>query len=134
MNRSGLCIRQVLDYYDAGTDRLVVVHDELDLPPGTARLKRGGGHGGHNGLRDIVAHCGADFLRLRIGIGHPGSKDLVVDYVLHPPSRPERDLILDALAAGITALERLATDGLESAMQQLHAPAVREQKDFGPAG
>lgn len=136
MNRSGQCVRAVLDYYNATPDRLLVVHDELDLPPGTARLKRGGGHGGHNGLRDIVAHCGPDFLRLRVGIGHPGNKDQVTDYVLHPPTEVERALILDALAAAVGALEKMVAAGLEPATQQLHTQTPRpgDAAEFGPAG
>ncbi len=74
MNRSGLSIRALLDYVKAPVGELLVVHDELDLPPGTARFKLGGGHGGHNGLRDTITHCGADFWRLRLGIGHPGDR------------------------------------------------------------
>lgn len=124
MNRSGQCVRRVLDWYRADPSRLLVLHDELDLPPGTARLKMGGGHGGHNGLRDIIAHCGADFMRLRIGIGHPGHRDLVTDYVLHAPGRDERELILGALAVAADAVGTLASQGLEKAMQSLHARRI----------
>jgi len=141
MNRSGQSVRRVLDYYNVPVGQLLVVHDELDLPPGVARLKRGGGHGGHNGLRDIVATCGPEFLRLRLGIGHPGHKDLVTDYVLHPPGKGERGLILDAMGAAISAVEVLVqADGgqvaLDRAMQQLHSTAPRAygNGDFGPAG
>lgn len=141
MNRSGQCVRKVLDYYGLSTDQLLVVHDELDLPPATARLKKGGGHGGHNGLRDIVATCGPDFLRLRLGIGHPGHKDLVTDYVLHAPGKAERAQILDAMEMAIGAVEVLALSvvnggGLEKAMQQLHSVAPRTDStgEFGPAG
>jgi len=136
MNRSGQCARRVLDYYHVPVDRLVVLHDELDLPVGTARLKRGGGHGGHNGLRDIVATLGPDFLRLRLGIGHPGHKDLVTGYVLHAPSKDERSQILDATAAALAAIEVLVAEGLEKAMQQLHSATPRTDAtgEFGPAG
>jgi peptidyl-tRNA hydrolase, PTH1 family len=136
MNRSGQCVRKVLDYYGIPAEQLLVVHDELDLPPATARLKKGGGHGGHNGLRDIVATCGADFLRLRLGIGHPGHKDLVTDYVLHAPGKAERAQILDAMEAAIGAVEVLAQSGLEKAMQQLHTTTPRNDAtgEFGPAG
>lgn len=135
MNRSGQCARRVLDYYGTGVQQLLVLHDELDLPPGTARLKRAGGHGGHNGLRDIIAHCGPDFLRLRIGIGHPGHRDLVTDYVLRAPAKAERDVILDALAESADAVEVLVESGLERAMHQLHSrtPAAGTG-EFGPAG
>ncbi|MEJ2274424.1 MAG: aminoacyl-tRNA hydrolase [Woeseiaceae bacterium] len=82
MNRSGPPVRGLLDYYRLGPDELLVAHDEIDLPPGTVRLKEGGGHGGHNGIRDVIRHCGPDFLRLRLGVGHPGEKDQVTNYVL----------------------------------------------------
>ena len=136
MNRSGQSVRQVLDYYNLSVEQLLVVHDELDLPPGTARLKQGGGHGGHNGLRDIIATCGADVLRLRLGIGHPGHKDLVTDYVLHAPGKGERLQILDAMEAALSAVEVLATFGLERATQQLHSTTPRTDAtgEFGPAG
>ena len=71
-----------MDYYRLKASGLLVAHDEIDLPPGTVRLKKGGGHGGHNGIRDVIKHCGADFMRLRIGVGHPGEKDRVTGYVL----------------------------------------------------
>jgi PTH1 family peptidyl-tRNA hydrolase len=133
MNRSGQCVRAVMDFYKVPVESLLLVHDELDLPVGTVRLKRGGGHGGHNGLRDAVAHCGADFLRLRVGIGHPGHKSQVVDYVLHAPGKAERLLILDGLDAAAGAIETLARSGLDKAMQQLHT-AAPTPADLGPAG
>ncbi len=136
MNRSGQSLRSVLDYYSIPVENVLVAHDELDLPAGVARLKKGGGHGGHNGLRDIVATCGPDFLRLRVGIGHPGHKDLVTDYVLHPPGKDERNRILDALEAALGAVEVLASSGPEKAMQQLHSVTPRSDAtgEFGPAG
>ena len=85
MNRSGLAIRALLDYQKVPAGEMLVVHDELDLPPGVARLKHGGGHGGHNGLRDTITHVGPEFWRLRLGIGHPGDRSQVIDYVLHRP-------------------------------------------------
>jgi PTH1 family peptidyl-tRNA hydrolase len=136
MNRSGQCVRKVLDYYGVAAEQLLVVHDELDLPAGVARLKKGGGHGGHNGLRDIVATCGPDFLRLRLGIGHPGHKDLVTGYVLHAPGMAERSQMLDAMEAAISAVEVLAAGSLDKAMQQLHSATPRTDAtgEFGPAG
>jgi len=86
MNRSGQSIQSLANFYKISPDQILVVHDELDLSPGTAKLKSGGGHGGHNGLRDTIAALGTPaYLRLRLGIGHPGHRDQVVDYVLHPP-------------------------------------------------
>ena len=96
MNRSGLSIRQVSDFYKIGADEILVAYDELDLPVGTVRLKHAGGHGGHNGVRDTIAHIGESFYRMRLGIGHPGTKTEVIDYVLTRAPRPEEDLIVRA--------------------------------------
>jgi len=136
MNRSGQSMRQTIDYFKLLPERVLVIHDELDLPPGTARLKRGGGHGGHNGLRDIIAHCGRDFLRLRIGIGHPGRKEQVVGYVLRPPGKDELLQIRHAIDESRHAIDILFADGLEAAMQYLHTatPAQDVTQDLGPAG
>lgn len=123
MNLSGQPIRAVLDYYRVEPGELLVVHDEIDLPPGTLRFKKGGGHGGHNGLRDIIRHVGADFMRLRIGVGHPGSKDQVTGYVLKKPGRDERAGFEDAVDEAATAVESLACDGFEAATKALHTRA-----------
>lgn len=120
MNESGQAVRRLLDFYKLQPEQLLVLHDELDLPPGTMRLKKGGGHGGHNGLRDIISHCGKDFLRLRIGIGHPGHKSQVSGFVLRNPGAAERTLIEDSLPAAEQAIERLLSEGLEKAMHWLH--------------
>ena len=120
MNESGQAIRRMLDFYKLTPEQLLVVHDELDLPPGTVRFKLGGGHGGHNGLRDIISHCGKEFLRLRIGIGHPGHKSQVTGYVLSSPGLEERQLIEAALPDASQAVECLLQDGLERAMHTLH--------------
>jgi len=122
MNESGQAIRRLLDFYKLAPDQMLVVHDELDLPPGTARLKQGGGHGGHNGLRDIISHCGQEFLRLRIGIGHPGDKSQVTAYVLRDPVAKEKQLIEQSLPDAERAIVCLLTDGAERAMHQLHTP------------
>lgn len=126
MNRSGQSIRRTIDYFKLSPEQILVVHDELDLPPGTARLKRGGGHGGHNGLRDVIAHCGREFLRLRIGIGHPGSKQQVAGYVLRPPGKDELAEISHAIDEGRRAIDRLFADGLEAAMKYLHTAPPEE--------
>ncbi len=132
MNHSGQSLRQAIDYYGVPLDRVLVIHDDLDLPPGTARLKLGGGHGGHNGLRDIIAHCGRDFLRLRIGIGHPGSKDQVTGYVLRPPGKDELPKLEEALREGQEAIDVLMREGLEAAQKFLHtaSPPVDITKDL----
>jgi PTH1 family peptidyl-tRNA hydrolase len=98
-----------------------VVHDDLDLPPGTVRLKQNGGHGGHNGLRDLIPSLGGnDFLRLRIGIGHPGHRDDVIDYVLRPAAREEQAAIEAAIEAALGVLSDVITGNLEAAMKVLH--------------
>jgi peptidyl-tRNA hydrolase, PTH1 family len=105
-----------------------VVHDELDLPPGTVRLKRGGGHGGHNGLRDITSRLGSsDFSRLRIGIGHPGSAAQVVEYVLHRPSREDEESIREAVKVSADTLPLVLAGELEKAMNRLHSRANVER-------
>ena len=122
MNRSGLAVQSLLSFYRFTAEQLLVVHDEIDLPPGTAKLKTGGGHGGHNGLRDIINQLGSkDFHRLRIGVGHPGSKDQVVDYVLHDASRDDRILIERDIDDAVSVMPELASGALEQAMQKLHS-------------
>lgn len=120
MNVSGQAVAALAGYYKITPDQMLVVHDELDLLPGTARLKHGGGPGGHNGLKDIIARLGADFWRLRIGIGHPGDKNAVADFVLHRPSGPEEQLMRDALEQSLSTLPLLAAGDMAGAMQQLH--------------
>jgi len=122
MNDSGRSVGSLAQFYKIEPAEILVVHDELDLPPGVARLKMGGGHGGHNGLKDIVAHLGTkDFWRLRIGIGHPGDRAEVVNYVLGNPRKEEREQIEDALlkAKGIANL--IIEGKTEAAMLKLHS-------------
>ncbi len=121
MNRSGLAVRALADYMKVEPGQILVAHDELDLPVGDARLKLGGGAGGHNGLRDIITHLGADFWRLRLGIGHPGDKDGVIDYVLRRASREDEARIIDAVAKSLDALTVFLEQGAEKAMNGLHA-------------
>ena len=98
MNQSGTSVQALASWYRLKPEQLLIVHDELDLPAGTIRLKVGGGHGGHNGLRDIIRCLGSgDFIRLRVGIGHPGSKDKVLNHVLQAPSRDDRQHIDTAI-------------------------------------
>lgn len=125
MNESGKSVRRFIDFYKFDPEKILVIHDDLDLPPGTARLKRGGGHGGHNGLRDVIAWCGRDFLRLRIGIGHPGEKRQVASYVLKQAPAGEHALIEASLIEGGKGLDVLMQDGLERAQSYLHAPTLR---------
>jgi peptidyl-tRNA hydrolase, PTH1 family len=123
MNKSGIALGAALRYYKIDPDEMLVAHDELDLPPGTARLKFDGGHGGQNGLRDTMAHLGhGAFHRLRIGIGHPGHKDRVTPWVLGRASARDEDDILGAVGAALDVLP-LAVDGdFNEAMKRLHTP------------
>ena len=121
MNRSGLAVRQLSTFYKIPLEEILVAHDELDLDPGVVRLKRGGGHGGHNGLRDISSQLGKDFMRLRIGIGHPGHKDDVVDFVLSRARREEQQGIDDAINEAADAAEDIISGQSQKAMNQLHS-------------
>ena len=122
MNRSGFAVQSLLSFYRITAEQLLVAHDEIDLPPGTTKLKTGGGHGGHNGLRDIISQLDSkDFHRLRIGVGHPGSKEQVVDYVLHNASRDDQISIDQNIDAAVAVLPDLASGAFEKAMQTLHS-------------
>ncbi len=121
MNRSGQSVAALSRYFKIAPEQILVLHDELDLPPGDNRLKRGGGHGGHNGLRDIINRIGKDFLRLRIGIGHPGDRNQVVNYVLKAPSREDLAAIEEANRRSLDILPLLLDGQLDKAMQQLHS-------------
>jgi PTH1 family peptidyl-tRNA hydrolase len=121
MNRSGLSIRSLSDYLKIAPEHILVAHDELDLPPGVARFKLGGGHGGHNGLRDTITHIGANFWRLRLGIGHPGDKSEVIDFVLQRATSKEEDLIMAALQSAMKQLPVFLDQGSEKAMHLLHS-------------
>ena len=123
MNRSGVSVRQLSDFYKIAPENILVAHDELDLPAGGVRLKQGGGHGGHNGLRDTIAHIGETFWRLRLGIGHPGNKAEVIDYVLTRAPRAGEDLILEAVSTAADCMPLLLEQGAERAMTRLHSRA-----------
>ena len=124
MNHSGQAVRSVMDYYGVAAEALLVAYDELDLNPGVARLKAGGGHGGHNGLRDIFRHVpDHDFLRLRIGIGHPGNKDAVTGYVLSRPDAADERLIRDSIGEAVDVLPAVLAGDLGAAMKKLHTVA-----------
>ncbi|MEJ2687485.1 MAG: aminoacyl-tRNA hydrolase [Gammaproteobacteria bacterium] len=122
MNLSGQAVSALAGFFRIAPEQMLVVHDDLDLPPGTVRLKRGGGHGGHNGLRDLIGRLGSrDFLRLRLGIGHPGQRGGVVNYVLQRPSRDDVDAIESAIVEGIEALPLVLAGEMERAMHRLHS-------------
>ena len=120
MNESGGPIRGMIDYYRLRATEMLVAHDEIDLEPGTVRLKKGGGHGGHNGLRDVIRHCGPEFLRLRLGVGHPGHKDQVTGYVLKKASADTAIDIERNIDQAIDVMPTLVNDGLNAAMKALH--------------
>ncbi|CAG9163427.1 MULTISPECIES: aminoacyl-tRNA hydrolase [Cupriavidus] len=132
MNRSGLAVVSLARFYKILPDEIVVAHDEMDLPPGAAKLKRGGGAGGHNGLKDIAAHLTTqEFWRLRLGVGHPrnlpggagAGREDVVNFVLKPPRKEEQQAIDEAIDRSIDPLGLLARGDAERAMAQLHTVA-----------
>ena len=125
MNKSGAAVVQALNYYKIKPEEMLVAHDDLDLPPGTARLKFDGGHGGQNGLRDIFTHLGhGKFHRLRIGIGHPGHKDQVTSWVLGRPGAADETLIIGAVASALEIVSLIVGGNFNDAMKRLHTAAA----------
>jgi PTH1 family peptidyl-tRNA hydrolase len=123
MNRSGQSVGSALRYWKVEPEQMLVAHDDLDLPPGAARLKFDGGHGGQNGLRDLFAHLGhGRFHRLRLGIGHPGHRDQVTNWVLGKPGRVDEEAMLDAVAASLHVLPLAVEGNFNEAMKRLHTP------------
>lgn len=121
MNRSGQAVGALARFYKVPADEILIVHDELDLPAGSARLKLGGGHGGHNGLRDIINHLSTrEFRRLRLGIDHPGHRDQVVNYVLDQPSKADRKAIDEAIDEALAVLPDVIAGRHDQAMNRLH--------------
>lgn len=122
MNRSGQSVGALANFYKIGVENILVAHDELDLAPGTARLKTGGGHGGHNGLRDIISALGnqAGFARLRLGIGHPGHAGQVADYVLKKAPPAEFERIAESIAMALRVLPDVVNGNMDKAMNALH--------------
>lgn len=121
MNLSGKSAQALAQFYKITLEDILVVHDELDLEPGTARLKKGGGHGGHNGLRDISARMGKDFWRLRLGIGHPGDKNKVSGYVLNKASKDDRISIERAIDNASRVIDDVVAGETQKAMHRLHS-------------
>jgi PTH1 family peptidyl-tRNA hydrolase len=125
MNESGSAVAALAQFHKIAPDEILVVHDELDLPPGGVKIKQGGGHAGHNGLRDIIEKLGTpDFWRLRIGIGHPrdlaASQQEVVDFVLHPPRKDEQEMIDAVIDRGVAVFDLILADNMAAAMHKLH--------------
>ena len=132
MNHSGQVVRAVVDYYRVPAQNLLVAYDELDLPPGTARLKQGGGHGGHNGLRDIFRHMDdTDFLRLRIGIGHPRIKDAVTAYVLSRAPAGQETEIIRSIGEALAVVPDLLAGNVAKAIKDLHTGPVVPDSQSG---
>lgn len=122
MNSSGESVQALAAFHKLAPEQILVVHDELDLPIGAARLKSGGGHGGHNGLRSLHQHLGEAYLRLRLGVGHPGTKERVHGYLTDERTPAEEEKLIHAgIHAGLDALPVLVAGSLEKAMQQLHS-------------
>jgi peptidyl-tRNA hydrolase, PTH1 family len=130
MNVSGRAVQALATFYKIAPQEVLVIHDELDLPPGTVKMKHGGGHGGHNGLKDIVAHLGTpDFWRLRIGIGHPGNRDAVLGYVLQAPRAEDRQAIEESITRSLQIFPQILRGDLQAAMLKLH---TRPKPDAEP--
>lgn len=130
MNKSGSAVQKLAAFYRIPPAEILVVHDDLDLPPGTARLKAGGGHGGHNGLRDLHRHLGADYARLRIGIGHPGVREAVIGYVLERPGREEEQQMRQAIDAALGVVDALVGGDWDLAVRRLHTkPAPNGERE-----
>ncbi|MCL6231615.1 MULTISPECIES: aminoacyl-tRNA hydrolase [Acinetobacter] len=121
MNLSGQSVVPFAKFYQIAPEAMLIAHDELDMNPGVIRLKTGGGHGGHNGLRDIVPHIGPNFHRLRIGIGHPGSKERVSGHVLGKAPSSEQGLMDDAIAHALSRTKLLVSGEIQQAMNQINA-------------
>ena len=122
MNESGRSVQAMMDYFKIQDDEVLIAHDEIDLPAGVVRIKKGGGHGGHNGLRDIFAKTACkDYLRLRIGVGHPGRKDAVVSYVLGRPGSEDRQQIDKAIDQALAVMPDVFKDDVQRAMHTLHS-------------
>ena len=121
MNKSGQSVVPMVNYYNIANDELLIAHDELDIDAGSIKLKTAGGHGGHNGLRDITPHIGNDFHRLRVGIGHPGHKSKVTGHVLSKPAANEQIAIESALTAAFEALPLLLDGDIAKARSQINS-------------
>jgi PTH1 family peptidyl-tRNA hydrolase len=135
MNLSGKAVAALARFYKIAPQELLVVHDELDLPPGQMKLKFGGGHAGHNGLRDIHAQIGSpDYWRLRLGIGHPGVKAEVANYVLRKPPAAEREAIEQSIDTSVAQLDLLVAGRMEQAMMKLHARPATGAPALKPSG
>ncbi len=122
MNRSGMAVAALAHFYKIPLPEILIIHDDLDLPVGVVRLKAGGGHGGHNGLRDLITQLGGnEFARLRLGIGHPGSSEQVLNHVLRRASLSEQELLNAAINAALQVMPQLLGGAWQQAVQALHS-------------
>jgi len=121
MNLSGQSVVAITNFYKIPIESVLVVHDEIDLEAGTIKLKCSGGHGGHNGLRDISQKMGKDYWRIRVGVSHPGDKNRVVDFVLAKPSKDDRREMEDAIDRGLRVIEDIVKGDTQRAMNELHS-------------
>jgi PTH1 family peptidyl-tRNA hydrolase len=132
MNASGRAVQMIASFFKILPAEILVVHDELDFAPGIVKMKQGGGIAGHNGLRDISARLGShDYWRLRVGVGHPGDRNAVVEYVLNKPSPDDRALIDGAITRALDVMPLIITGDLQSAMLKLHTPDTAVEKSAG---
>ena len=129
MNRSGTPVIALAAFYRIEPSEILIVHDDIDLPPGVARFKLGGGHGGHNGVRDVIGHLGPDFWRLRLGVGHPGTRDQVLDAVLDRPQAGEQQLIDEAMQRALDCMPELLRGNGQKAMHRLHSGNDNDNDD-----
>lgn len=131
MNRSGLSVASMCNYFDITPEQMLVAYDEIDFPVGNTRLKAGGGHGGHNGIRDIINALGGanDFYRLRIGVGHPGDKNKVANYVLSDPGKDDTIQIEHDIDMALRVMPDIVNGRWNQAMQQLHSSDNAESKN-----
>jgi PTH1 family peptidyl-tRNA hydrolase len=134
MNRSGDPVRSVASFYKVPLASILVAYDELDFPAGVVRLRMGGGAAGHNGMRDLIAQMGDEFWRLRIGIGHPGDRSQVLDYVLGRATAVDAQLIQDAISAAADAVPVLLSQGAQIAMNRLHSRDPIPAAPTAPSG
>lgn len=128
MNLSGPPVQRAAAFYQVEPKDVIVIHDEIDLDFGRVKLKAGGGHGGHNGLRSITSHIGPDFLRVRCGVGHPGSKERVVSHVLGPFSKAEQKEVPLLVASAADAVESMIRDGVTSAMNKFNQASPKQEQ------
>lgn len=132
MNESGRAVLALSRFFKVPAEQILVAYDEIDLPPGKVKLKKGGGHGGHNGVRDIISHLQPNFLRLRIGVGHPGNKSQVTNFVLGVPSRPEEEKIIETIDAAVAVIPALISAGLQQATHVLHSDRTPHTSQDAP--